>query len=126
MVRMARFGKLTQVKPHHYGPVNAEYRDLIRLAYANDKNFILLHKMKAEYVEDKRTGKFERAGFADTGFLVQLNAQTWRDEEMGFGITITDSRHQPHLAGMEITEPLLSFPFLAMQVYPESGEEDWV
>jgi hypothetical protein len=125
MMRMAAFGKLTQVKPHHYGPVNAEYRDLLRLAYGSDKNLILLHKMKAEYVEDRRTGKFERAGFSDTGFLVQLNAVAWRDKDGTFGITVQDSRQRPELAGEEITEPLLSFPFLASQVFPDTLEEDW-
>lgn len=125
MIRIARFGKLTQVKPHHYGPVNAEYRDLLRLAYAGDKNLILLHKMKAEYVEDKRTGRFERAGFGDTGFLVQLNALAWRDQEGMFGITVQDSRQNPALMGEEIMEPLLSFPFLATQVFPETEEGDW-
>jgi hypothetical protein len=125
MIRIARFGKLTQVKPHHYGPVNAEYRDLLRLAYAGDKNLILLHKMKAEYIEDKRTGRFERSGFSDTGFLTQANATAWRDAEGTFGITITDSRHNPSLMGEEITEPLLSFPFLATLVFPDTEEEEW-
>ena len=78
LLRMARFGKLTQVMPYQYGPVNAEYRALIREAYNYDKNLILLHKMKAQYINDKRTGEWERAGFGDTGFLVQVNAQIYR------------------------------------------------
>ena len=45
LLRMARFGKLTQVMPYHYGPVNAEYRELLRKAYSTEKNLILLHKM---------------------------------------------------------------------------------
>ena len=49
LLRMARFGKLTQVMPYQYGPVNAEFRSLIRMAYASDKNLILLHKMRKVY-----------------------------------------------------------------------------
>ncbi len=30
LVRLARFGKLTQVMPQHYGPVNTEFRDMIK------------------------------------------------------------------------------------------------
>ena len=47
LLRMARFGRLTQVMPYQYGPVNKEYRLLIRAAYNHDKNLILLHKMTA-------------------------------------------------------------------------------
>jgi len=37
MARMAFFGKLTQIKSHHYGEVNAAFRKLIDEAFDNDK-----------------------------------------------------------------------------------------
>ena len=147
LVRLARFGKLTQVMPHHYGPVNTEFRDLIRAIYKTDKNLILLHKLKDEYINDKKTGKFERAGFKDVAYQVQVNLRVWRkpdeDEEPkrrrgggvaltddiahtgNFGFTIIDCRQDASLAGVEMVEPLNTFSMLAQQVYPETTDEDW-
>lgn len=125
LVRLARFGKLTQVMPHHYGPVNEEFRNVIRDAYNYDKNVILLHKMKPKYVNDKRTNDIERAGFGDTGYLVQANMVSWCDKHGSFGITIRDCRHNPELKGMDIPEPLNTFPNVASMILPETEPEDW-
>jgi len=139
LCRMANFGKLAQVKPHHYAPVNAEFRDLIRKAYDTDKNLILIHKQKKEYVDEKWTGNMERAGFGDIGYAVQVNAISWRvtkldetygkgreDGYRGFGITIRNCRQQAELAGMELLEPLNTFGQLAVQVFPDSDFEYWL
>jgi hypothetical protein len=138
LLRMARFGKLAQVKPHHYAPVNAEFRDLLRKSYDSDKNLILIHKQKKEYVDEKWTGNMERAGFSDIGYAVQANIISWRvtaldetygkgreDEFKGFGITVRDCRQASELAGTELLEPLNTFPVFASQVFPESEERDW-
>ena len=116
LLRMARFGKLTQVKPFHYGPVNAEFRDLIRLAYASSKDVIFTHKMKNEYIDDRRTGKIERAGFSDMGFLVQINIETWYSEGE-FGATIVDCRQNMDVAGMELTGEMCDWEFIKGLVF---------
>lgn len=132
LLRMARFGKLDHVKPHHYGPVNAEYRDLLRMAYDQDRtNLILLHKMKQEYIDDKNTGAYKRAGFADTGFLVQVNAYCYRDPTIEtvpecFGMTVQDCRQNAELAGVDFSGNDLSFAQLAMQVFPGTTEKEWL
>jgi hypothetical protein len=131
LLRMARFGKLDHVKPHHYGPVNAEYRELLRMAYDQDKtNLILLHKMKDEYVDDKRTGLVKRAGFSDTGFLVQMNALCWRGAEDVvpdcFHMTIADCRQNAELANCDINGAELNFPYIAKLVFPDTEEADWL
>lgn len=128
LLRMARFGRLTQVMPYQYGPVNAEYRDLIREAYTHNKNLILLHKMKPQYINDKRTGEWERNGFSDTGFLVQINAQVYRHEpEDGgeFCIWVKDCRQNPDLAGEEYTGEMCTFPMLAMMALPDVDPGAW-
>lgn len=117
LIRMARFGKLTQVMPHNYGPVNAEFRDLLRLSYSCGKDVIFIHKMKAEYVNDKRTGRLERAGFTDMGFLVQINLQAWRNQDGEFGMTILDCRQNPDLVGMELVGPMCNWSFLKDLVF---------
>lgn len=128
ILRMARFGRLTQVMPYQYGPVNAEYRALIREAYNWDKNLILLHKMKPQYINDKKTGDYDRAGFGDTGFLVQVNTQVYRysPEDGGeFAIHIKDCRQNADLAGEEFSGPLCTFPFLASMVLPNIDPANW-
>ena len=129
LLRMAAFGKLDHVMPHHYGPVNAEYRGLLRMAYVSDKNLILLHKVKNEYINDKRTGNYERAGFTDTGFMVQVNVRCWRrlngDKQLVFGMTIDDSRQNADVAGMELEGEMCSFPMLA-SVVTGTDMEKWV
>lgn len=122
LMRLARFGKLSQVLPHHYGPVNAEFRGLLRLAYMADKNLILLHKMKQEYINEKRTGRYERAGFGDTGFMVQVNIKCWRRLAEGdsgrllFGLTVEDCRQNADAAGLELEEPMCDFATVASMV----------
>jgi hypothetical protein len=128
LLRMARFGRLTQVMPYQYGPVNAEYRTLIRDAYNFDKNLILIHKMKAQYVNDKRTGEWERSGFSDTGFLVQVNTQIYRyapEDGGAFCLWVKDCRQNPELAGEVLEGDLCTFPMLAMMVLPDVDPKKW-
>lgn len=131
LLRMARFGKLDHVKPHHYGPVNAEFRDLLRMAYDQDKtNLILLHKMKDEYVNDARTGLVKRSGFSDTGFLVQVNALCYRGPEETvpecFHMQIADCRQNAELADVDFGGQDCNFQSLAMQVFPGTKEAEWL
>jgi hypothetical protein len=122
LIRLARFGKLTQVMPHSYGPVNAEFQDLIRKAYDTDKNVIFLHKLKRQYINDKPTGVMERAGFGNIGYLVQINIRLIREmgeEGRGFGMKIINCRYDANLAGQEVWEPMSNFETLFSLIYPE-------
>ncbi len=133
VLRLARFGKLDQVKPHHYGPVNAEFRDIFREAYDHSSNLILLHKVKKEYVDDKATGRYERAGFSETGFLVQVEITCYRvkpddrddESDNGFRARIDSCRQNPDIVGEVLQGPMLSFPMLAQMVFPDSQQGDW-
>ena len=117
LLRLARFGRLTQVMPYQYGPVNAEFRALIREAYKYDKNLILLHKMRPVYINDKRVDRYERSGFSDTGFLVQVNVRiNYNLEEGEFMLRIEDCRHKPYLAGEELSGPMCDFEMLKSMV----------
>ncbi len=82
--------------------------------------------MKKEYKENDWTGKYERSGFSDMGFIVQVNARVWRDpEELDFCVTIEDCRQNPDVAGETFEGPLCNFPFIAQQILPETDEGDW-
>jgi len=134
LLRLARHGKLTQVKPHHYVEANQEYRDFIRTAFENDSNLILLHKLKSTWMEGKdgkssKTGEYERAGFSETGFLVQMNVRCWRQEavegDLGFRCQILNSRHQPELAGMILENEQITFQTLGMMALPQLDPAVW-
>lgn len=134
LLRTARFGKLTQVMPHQYGPVNAEYRDFVRAAFSqNATNLALIHKIKDEYVNEKRTGKRVRSGFSDTAFLVQCNLSCWRDVGKDapafpdcFNVDIIDCRQNMEIAGVTLSGADANFPQLATMVFPDTKEGDWV
>ena len=129
ILRLARFGKLDKVMPHHYGPVNAEFREIIRMAYDTGMNLWLLHKMKDEYTNDKRTGDVKRAGFSDMGFLVQIAVRCWRDDESqypdNFHATVTDCRHDPSLHAFDMQGKMASVATLGQLVFPDSEAEEW-
>ena len=134
ILRMARFGKLTQIMPHHYAPVNAEFDGFIKDSYEHPGvNLILLHKLKEEWKNSadgkgNKTGEYERAGFKGVAFAVQVNAVVWRDKDEEkvpncFHITVQDCRHDPSLNGLDLAGEDCNFPTLAALVLGGEPEE---
>lgn len=115
LLRLAYFGKLTQVMPHMYAKPNAEFRELVREGF-DACNVVWLHKMKDEwenYTDSKgqeksrRTGEKKAMMMNDIPFLVQCNVQTWTETREGGGLdfhaTILDKcRLNPDLTGSTI------------------------
>lgn len=140
LCRLARLGKLTQVMPHHYGPVNAEFSCLVQEAFnRTDLNVIWIHKMKKEYKgtgkpdgKEGWTGRYERAGFADLPYQADINIQHYFDSirrnpqtqqilPPAFGIQILDSRYQMvSLVGTRLEESMCTFEFLAESCFPDT------
>jgi hypothetical protein len=87
----------------------------------------LIHQVKDEYVKNERTGKKKRAGFAATGYLVDVNAFMYKNpgEEIParYHLTVTDCRHNPEAEGFDLSGE--DFPALAELVFPESSRKDW-
>ena len=117
MFRRARLGKLTQVMPHHYVSVNAEFADMIKAVYNTPGNLIILHQLKSEWKDNPTTGKgnktgqFERDGFSGMGFLVQINATAYRDAVTGvFHLIVRDCRQNPNIVGLDLEGAQASFP----------------
>lgn len=124
--RMARFGKIDKVMPQHYGPVLAEYGDLVREVYDTDKNLILLHHLKPLYKDDKRSSECERDGMSRTGGLVQVNLTAYRDGIAGpFHLRVDDCRQNPDVAGLDLEGEMCDFATLASLIYPETAPDDW-
>jgi len=138
LLRLAFFGRLTQVPPMKYAPANEEYRKLIRAAYDTDKNLILTHRVKDEYVGDMgsgtsvRTGKKILSGFADTPYLVQANLTTyWDRETREFGVFVEDCGYNMAIAGEQFQGEvegisMCSFSYLASSMFPNTTPEDWL
>lgn len=134
IARMAYLGKLLQVMPHHYPPVNSAYKSLFRQAYSSPGNLILLHRLKDEWINkvDKqgkevgiKTGTLLLAGYKDTPYETQVHLRTFKDSD-GFGALVVECRQNPDLTGMELREEMCSFSGLGQMVYPDSKEEEWV
>lgn len=148
MCRLARFGKLAQVMPTDYGPVNAEFRELIKRCYdREDLVSVWTHKNKKEYMAkttskgtvDSWTGKWERAGFGDTGSLVDVNGVNYfyrresRGEDgsvivdRGFGFRVLNARQNMlDLEGLEFEGLACNFQTLAMEAFPGTMPEEWI
>ena len=131
-LRLAHFGKLTQIKPHHYAEVNARFRRMIRDAYdSSDANLILIHKYKKQYVQtDPRkdaswNGQYERAGFSETGFLVQADIECFRENNDEFYQVVRNCRQNAHINGQRFDYPINTFPYFAISVFPDTEVDDW-
>jgi hypothetical protein len=140
-LKLARFGKLTQVMPEDYGPVYAEFRRLIRKAYQHECNVLLLHKLKEEYTRDekytnasgqarrvpgKKTGNLVREGWNGLKYEVQIEARAFKDEDREFNLEIVNCRQNPKLDGEVLPQALCNFQNLAMAVYPGTKKADWL
>ena len=121
LCRLAHFGKLTQVMPHHYSVVNNDWREFMRLAYDSPVSTLLVHKTKSKYVNNIRTNEYEISGMSEIPYLVQANLSTFReDSEDGpqFGVLITDCRQNPQLCGTVLRGfPMNTFDFLLGMVH---------
>lgn len=136
LAQLAVFGKLrSNARKDLWAELNGEYNKLFWDLYKGrpDLNIVLIHKAKKQYVDEKFTGKFERAGHKDTGFHVDLSLNFEWDATMTDFYTEI-SREQP-LRYMNNRENLIGkrwyadpnkgddpshFGYLAMLVFPET------
>ena len=127
LIRLARFGKIDQVKPVHYGPVNREYKEtLIKAAYEANANVILLQRLKKEWLNDKPTGQYEQAGYSGIPFDVQVNARTFVNEEGKFALYIDNCRQNAMLRGVVLPQDECEFWILANRVMPDLSPTVWM
>lgn len=123
LLRIARLGKLAQVLPVQYASVNAEFRQLLQLLLCSGKNVVLSHKVKPEYVNDQKTNRFERAGFADVGFDVQVELRAERDLKRDgddqFSLTFMDCRANKELKGTQLVGKEATFGNIVKRIFPE-------
>ena len=130
LLRIARLGKLAQILPVQYAAVNAEFRQLLQVLLCCGKNVVLSHKVKPEYVNDQKTNRFERAGFGDVGFDVQVDLRADRDLKADganqYTLTFGDCRANNKLKGTILRGAECNFIEVVTKIYPETTPEDWM
>lgn len=122
LARLAHFGKLTQVMPHHYGPVYAEMRDMVRRAYERPKlNVVYIYKTKPVYLNDHRTDQYEIDGYSGMRYEVQANLLARRTQQPNkpprFEIHVQDCRQNPAVIGQSYGGEFMNLEFLLGMVH---------
>jgi len=143
--RLAAFGKLTQVLPHHYTDVNMARKAILMRMHRSGKVIVLTQKLKKEYVADtdengapvfddkgreKRsaTGKMISAGFSSNGYLVKIELRSFyrtRKDKVIHGVEILKCKPQMSLIGAELTGKDCNFRGLMELVYEGRDPEEW-
>jgi hypothetical protein len=144
LLRLAKFGKLTEVKPQHYEPINRIMEEMINMAYSEGVNLVMIHKMKPEWANNQLTGKIKAQGYGDAVFKSQVNVRLSHDfveppvledgspnPEAGkvkFSALIKPQgcRPNPDAEQLLFVQPDCSFANVAMAVWPDSAPEDWL
>ena len=117
--RFASFGKQSgsgRRMDRVYGPVNAQFRQLLRDVYRNSKrHLILTHKMKEEYQDKKnsqgedvsvKTGKWVSAGFKEIPYMADVIVEAFQNEDNEFAVKIVNCKLGPigpSMRGQELT-----------------------
>jgi len=135
LLRLARFGKLTQVMPHHYTEVNSEYKSLLNMINESDANLILIHQLKEEWQDrvdasgqkkGSKTGQWVRAGFTKIDYLLHSTLRLACSPDGDFSAEVMDCHQNTDLMGDVLDGPMCSFPMFACQVFPDSDPDEWL
>lgn len=128
LLRLARFGKLAQVKPIHYGPVNAEWQSIFKAFRRQDRcNLICIGKIRERYVNDKPTGVMEQAGQKEFNYLGDIRVRMDKDVVDGglsFTGTIEKGWFNAAAEGIELTDDQLEWGQL-LELVTEIPAEEW-
>lgn len=58
---------------------------------------------------------------------MQVNCTAWREPGNGaFHLTVQNCRQNPGIAGLDLEGDMATFPWLGVNVYPETSLEDWM
>ena len=127
LYRMAEFGRVAKIPPALYEAVNTKFRELLRLGYEHNANLILLHKLKARWENNEKTGELERAGFGDIGYLTQINLRSVAERIEGGGVEFSKTvlKCRPNADVLGNVYKNLAFTELATLAYPDTDEAEW-
>lgn len=116
--RLANFGRLEQVSQYKYGDRNKWWKGFFNSAFASDMTVALIHKMKAEYVNDKKTGRFELAGWNGVEFEAQAVVHhEWDEKERVFRLRVTKNNMNAELRGLETHAGIFTYSDFLDETY---------
>lgn len=130
--RLMSFGRQSNVQ-HLFTEVNAAYREeVIAPAFAaTNMSTIFLERFKAKYVNDKWDGQaYERSGFREMPYEVQVNVEVRRQDENGrgellsppvFSSVILNSRINGRMGGSVVPGGMSSFNSLLGMLHGVAG-----
>ena len=102
-------------------------RWFVDAAKESDSNVIFTHRMKDEYLEDKKTGNLIMEGWGKIYHEVDLVLQHWVEETepvpQRFHFTILKCGMNPELDRMEFSN--MDLPTLGELIFPDSKQSDW-
>lgn len=125
LMRLARFGKLSQVLPHHYGPLNAEWRTLFKRFRQQDSvNLVCIGQIRERYRNDKPTGKMEQAGQKEMTYFSDAVVRTERGKNGDFGGVIEKGWMNAPSEGMELDGEMLTFGWV-LGLITGTDKETW-
>jgi hypothetical protein len=129
----AEYGRSQRILPRERGAVNREMRDFY--ASLSKKNLYITHEARAIYKNDQKTDRIELSGWAHTGYNtnveIEFGVNDAKEEGEGkFYLTVKRCQDRPVLQGVSgkqlLTDEEITFPHLAMQMYPNSDFTDWM
>jgi hypothetical protein len=146
--RLAQFGKLTGIYPAtKYSPAYAEKRLINSKLFESGRIIVGTNKVKDEYEtvykadgtpeldnagEEKRkkTGRKERQGFPDYGYLWEVQLEhllkpTVGKTPMQWGIRLLECKPNPQLIGEELWGDNCNFSTLVQVIYPDVELSEW-
>lgn len=136
----AHFGRTQRIMARDRGPFNKEMIEF--LTALSGKHLVLTMGEKQVWVNDKPTNRFDWAGWTHlnyhTSLIVHMKVREDYDERKAatsadywrWSLDVVLSQANPALMGPAgedlLTDDAITFPQLALKVFPESSYEDWL
>jgi hypothetical protein len=134
LCRLAKLGKLEQVKPHHYAQANTPFEALLLAAEEYGKILICIDRMSKEYKMNAKgaeawTGLYQRGGYSHMGYVANVFLEHYQTEEGEFATRVLQDKINPENNGAELIGLESHFGALCYRIWGEkAGEEltDWM
>jgi hypothetical protein len=127
LVRLAHHGKLERNPRIAYGPINSEFKGMVKKASERRKNLILIHDLTDVYVNDEPSGRRKMKGNGNIEEMVHSFVKVAKKVEKGvatFTTTVRDSRFAPAATGEKIE--MATWAELMMVLMPNIDPEVWL
>lgn len=140
LIRLAWYGKVSQVPELGYPSINAKFMHFVNLATSADCSLVVEHQLKEEYrgegSDKHKTGRLIRAGSSKVEYSFPLILQMYRkgtrtdpskeegeQESSQFFVHVSKCNLNPELVGIDIQidESLTGFDVIGQLVF----DEEW-